>query len=83
MRPNLMQRSSLNFPQKTPQSTKKGSHDSVSEPSDTFPLKGVAFAAAKILVSTSAGVACAGPDVGTYAATDLQYHKKKPKTQQP
>jgi hypothetical protein len=52
-------------------------HNSVSEPA-AFPLMGIAFTAATKLVSTSMGVACAGPDVGTCAAIDLQYHKKKP-----
>jgi hypothetical protein len=39
---------------------------------------GIAFVAATKLISTSEGVACAGLDVGTCAATDLQYHKNKP-----
>jgi hypothetical protein len=49
--------------------------DPVFEP-DKFSLMGIAFATATKLTS-SIGVACAGPDVGTCAATDFQYHTNK------
>jgi ribonuclease HI len=53
-------------------------HDTNSDPSDTFPLRNVAFASIETsLISTSSWFACAGSDVGTCAATDLQYHKNQ------
>jgi hypothetical protein len=58
-----------------PNSPPSDDQDTVSE-LDKFSLTGTAFAATTKLIS-SVRVVYAGPDVGTYRATDFQYHKNK------
>jgi hypothetical protein len=58
-----------------PKLTPSDDQDPFSE-SDKFSLTGIAFAAATKLLS-SVGVVCAGPDIGSCAATNFQYHKNK------
>jgi hypothetical protein len=54
-----------------PNSSPPEDHDLVSDPSNIFSLKGIAFTAVKELVSTSSRFAYAGPDIGTCTANDF------------